>query len=137
MAAGRWVGRGRPTAAHPSGRRRSPYHGRRRPPQEAPTAAARRPTHRHGRLPGGAGPAGLPVDVRRAGRLGVPSEGVSVGLIELDVAAQPDPAPGTLPPAHRYRLPGLLLVAVLTIALGGSTPASSQLWRYLGAISST
>ena len=59
-----------------------------------------------------------------------------MALIELDLTTQPDPAPGRLPPAYRYRLPGVILAAVLAFALGGATPGGSTLWRYLGAVPS-
>ncbi|WP_250038202.1 outer membrane protein assembly factor BamB family protein [Paractinoplanes maris] len=55
-------------------------------------------------------------------------------MIELDLTAQPDPTLTTAPPAHRYRLPGLLLVAVLLLAAGGAAPVLPVLWRYLGAV---
>ncbi|MEU8813845.1 PQQ-binding-like beta-propeller repeat protein [Actinoplanes sp. NPDC048796] len=57
-----------------------------------------------------------------------------MALIELDLTAQPDPAPSSPPPAHRYRLGGLILAAVLVIALGASVPAEPVLWRYLGSV---
>jgi outer membrane protein assembly factor BamB len=57
-----------------------------------------------------------------------------LALIELDLTAQPDPMPRSLPPAHRYRLPGLLLALVLALALGGAAPGQAMLWRYLGEV---
>ncbi|SNY49486.1 outer membrane protein assembly factor BamB family protein [Paractinoplanes atraurantiacus] len=57
-----------------------------------------------------------------------------MALIELDLTAQPEPAPSSPPPAHRYRISGLILAAVLVIALGASAPAEPVLWRYLGAV---
>ncbi|GAB2623261.1 hypothetical protein Aab01nite_16330 [Paractinoplanes abujensis] len=57
-----------------------------------------------------------------------------MALIELDLTTQPDQTSTPLPPAHRYRLPGLLLVAVLALAAGGAAPALPVLWRYLGAV---
>jgi len=55
-------------------------------------------------------------------------------VIELDLTAQPDPTLRSLPPAHRYRIPGLLLVAVLLLALGGASTGAPTLWRHLGAV---
>jgi outer membrane protein assembly factor BamB len=57
-----------------------------------------------------------------------------LALIELDLTARPDPAPTPLPPAHRYRVAGLLLAAVLVVALGGAAPAVPWLWRQLGTV---
>ncbi|MBL7253737.1 outer membrane protein assembly factor BamB family protein [Paractinoplanes lichenicola] len=59
-----------------------------------------------------------------------------MALIELDLTAQPEPTLTPPPPAHRYRLPGLLLVVVLALATGGAAPALPVLWRYLGAVPS-
>jgi len=58
-----------------------------------------------------------------------------LALIELDLTARPDAEPTSLPPAHRYRLAGLLAAAVLVIALGGAAPAVPWLWRQLGTVS--
>ncbi|WP_328461172.1 PQQ-like beta-propeller repeat protein [Actinoplanes sp. NBC_00393] len=55
-------------------------------------------------------------------------------LIELDRDAPLDPEAGRRPPPWRYRHAGLLVVAVLLIALGGAAPGPAVLWRYLGAI---
>ena len=55
-------------------------------------------------------------------------------MIELDLTAQPDPTLTAPPPAHRYRVPGLVLVAVLVLAIGGAAPIHPVLWRYLGAV---
>ncbi len=55
-------------------------------------------------------------------------------LIELDLTDQPEQTLTAPPPAHRYRVPGLLLVAVLAFAAGGAAPVLPVLWRYLGAV---
>ena len=57
-----------------------------------------------------------------------------MALIELDLTAQPDPRLGFRPPAYRYRLPGLVLAAVLLFVLGGASTGAPTLWRYLGAV---
>jgi outer membrane protein assembly factor BamB len=57
-----------------------------------------------------------------------------LALIELDLTTQPDQRPGSLPPAHRYRIPGLMLVVVLLLALGGASTGAPTLWRRLGAV---
>ncbi|MGK5678536.1 outer membrane protein assembly factor BamB family protein [Actinoplanes sp. URMC 104] len=57
-------------------------------------------------------------------------------MIELDLTAPADQTPSSPPPASRYRLPGLLLAAVLTLVAGGAAPISSVLWRYLGSVPS-
>ena len=57
-----------------------------------------------------------------------------MALIELDLTAQPDATPTSPPPAHRYRLPGLLLAAVLLLAAGGAVPALPTLWRRVGEV---
>jgi outer membrane protein assembly factor BamB len=57
-----------------------------------------------------------------------------MAVIELDLAAQPDPPLSSPPPAYRYRVPGLLLVAVLALALGGAAPAVPTMWRFLGQV---
>ena len=57
-----------------------------------------------------------------------------MALIELDLTAQPGPALGSRPPAHRYRLPGLLVAALLAFAVGGAAPVTPMLWRFLGAV---
>jgi outer membrane protein assembly factor BamB len=55
-----------------------------------------------------------------------------VALIELDLTAQPDQTPTSPPPAYRYRLPGLLVAAVLAFALGGAAPALPTMLQFLG-----
>ncbi|MCO8270886.1 PQQ-like beta-propeller repeat protein [Actinoplanes sp. TRM 88003] len=55
-------------------------------------------------------------------------------MIELDLTAPPDPTLNAPPPAHRYRVPGLVLVAVLVLTIGGAAPITPVLWRYLGAV---
>jgi outer membrane protein assembly factor BamB len=57
-----------------------------------------------------------------------------VALIELELTAQPQPALSSPPPAYRYRLPGLLIAAVLLLALGGAAPPAALLWRHLGRV---
>ena len=57
-----------------------------------------------------------------------------MALIELDLAAPPDQLLSSAPPAWRYRLTGLLLAAVLVLALGGAAPRGSLHWHYLGAV---
>ncbi|WP_127506704.1 PQQ-binding-like beta-propeller repeat protein [Actinoplanes solisilvae] len=57
-----------------------------------------------------------------------------MALIELDLTGRPDHLPRSRPPARRYRLPGLLLVAVLALAAGGAAPILPVLWRYVGAV---
>ena len=57
-----------------------------------------------------------------------------MALIELDLTARPDQLPRSRPPARLYRLPGLLLVAVLALAAGGAAPVLPVLWRYVGAV---
>lgn len=56
-------------------------------------------------------------------------------LIELDRDTPLDPGP--VPPPHRYRRLGLLLVVALTVLLGGAAPLAGTFWRYLGAIPPT
>ncbi|XVV11358.1 hypothetical protein ACQP2X_42040 [Actinoplanes sp. CA-131856] len=57
-----------------------------------------------------------------------------MALIELDLTAQPEPAPSSPPPAHLYRIPGLILAVVLVLAGGSAAPAMPTLWRYLGSV---
>ncbi|XVU24007.1 PQQ-binding-like beta-propeller repeat protein [Actinoplanes sp. CA-054009] len=57
-----------------------------------------------------------------------------MALIELDLTAQPEPAPSSPPPAHLYRIPGLILAVVLVLAGGGAAPAMPTLWRFLGSV---
>lgn len=59
-----------------------------------------------------------------------------MALIELDLAAPPGQPLGSAPPAQRYRLTGLLLAAVLVVALGGGAPPGTLRWRYLGGVPS-
>ena len=54
-----------------------------------------------------------------------------MALIELDLYAPAEPAPGHAPQG-RHRYAGLALVAILLLALAGSTPAKSVLWRRTG-----
>jgi outer membrane protein assembly factor BamB len=54
-----------------------------------------------------------------------------VALIELDLYAPPEPAPGR-PPAGRHRWIGLALVLILALALTGAAPETSVLWRRTG-----
>jgi outer membrane protein assembly factor BamB len=56
-----------------------------------------------------------------------------LALIELDLTAQPDRSAG-VPPAHRYRVPGLLLAVVLLLALAGAAPIVPVLWRPAGLL---
>ncbi|MBG0560004.1 outer membrane protein assembly factor BamB family protein [Actinoplanes aureus] len=53
-------------------------------------------------------------------------------LIELDRDAPLDPEPSRRPPPWRYRHAGLLVAAVLLIALGGAVPTGGTRWRDLG-----
>jgi outer membrane protein assembly factor BamB len=57
-----------------------------------------------------------------------------LALIELDLTAQFDPAPSPPPPAHRYRLGGLLLAAALLFLLGGAVPDVPRLWQAAGSV---
>ena len=57
-----------------------------------------------------------------------------MALIELDLAAPPDPRLGSRPPARHYRVTGLLLAAVLLVALCGASAGAPTRWRYLGAV---
>jgi len=57
-----------------------------------------------------------------------------LALIELDLAAPPDPRPGSRPPVRHYRVTGLILAAVLLLAPGGASTGAPTLWRYLGAV---
>nr|WP_296066139.1 PQQ-binding-like beta-propeller repeat protein [uncultured Actinoplanes sp.] len=56
-----------------------------------------------------------------------------MALIELDLTTQPDQAAG-IPPARRYRLPGLLLAVLLLLVLGGAAPAVPMLWQPAGLL---
>ncbi|MEU4420388.1 PQQ-binding-like beta-propeller repeat protein [Actinoplanes sp. NPDC024001] len=55
-------------------------------------------------------------------------------LIDLDRDAPLDPRPSRRPPPWRYRHAGLLVAAVLLLALGGAVPAGRTLWRDLGLV---
>jgi putative pyrroloquinoline-quinone binding quinoprotein len=57
-----------------------------------------------------------------------------MAVIELDLTAQPGPPLSSLPPAHRYRLPGLMLAALLAITLGGAAPVRPTLWDLVGSV---
>jgi outer membrane protein assembly factor BamB len=57
-----------------------------------------------------------------------------MAVIELDLTAQPGPPLSSRPPAYRYRLPGLVFVALLVAALGGAAPVRPTLWRFLGSV---
>ncbi|MFC7527215.1 PQQ-binding-like beta-propeller repeat protein [Actinoplanes sp. GCM10030250] len=57
-----------------------------------------------------------------------------MALIELDRDAPLEQAPGRRPPPWRYRHAGLLMTAVLMLALGGAAPYAATLWRELGTI---
>jgi outer membrane protein assembly factor BamB len=59
-----------------------------------------------------------------------------LALIELDLTAQPGPAPTSIPATRRYRTPGLILALVLIFALGGAAAPDGLRWRFLGAIPS-
>jgi outer membrane protein assembly factor BamB len=60
-----------------------------------------------------------------------------LALIELDLTAQPGPAPTSIPPARRYRTAGLVLAVVLVLALGGAAAPDALRWSYLGTIPSS
>jgi hypothetical protein len=51
-----------------------------------------------------------------------------VALIELDPAAPPTPEPAR-PPLRSYRVPGLILSAILLFVLGGGATGTSPIWR--------
>jgi outer membrane protein assembly factor BamB len=57
-----------------------------------------------------------------------------LALIELDLAAPPGQPLSSAPPARRYRLTGLILAALLVLALGGAAPPGSLVWHYLGTV---
>jgi outer membrane protein assembly factor BamB len=64
-----------------------------------------------------------------------------LALIELDLTAQPGSEPDadrprSIPPARRYRTPGLVLALALLLVLGGAAPPDPLRWRFLGAIPS-
>lgn len=59
-----------------------------------------------------------------------------MALIELDLTAQPGPAPTSIPPARRYRTAGLVLALALIFVLGGAAPPDALRWRFLGTIAS-
>jgi outer membrane protein assembly factor BamB len=56
-----------------------------------------------------------------------------VALIELDLYAPPEPAPGPRPGARRRLVP-LVGVLLVTLSLTGAGPAASVLWRRLGEV---
>ena len=57
-----------------------------------------------------------------------------MALIELDLTAQPDPTLAARPPARGYRIPGLVIAALLAVVLGGAAPVTPTLWHYLGVV---
>lgn len=57
-----------------------------------------------------------------------------MALIELDLTLTPDQEVSPPPPAHRYRLSGLLIAAALLMLLGGAAPGVSRLWQELGSV---
>ncbi len=59
-----------------------------------------------------------------------------MALIELDLTAQPDRPPASVPPVHRYRTTGLVLAVVLLFVLGGAAAPDALRWRYLGTVPS-
>jgi outer membrane protein assembly factor BamB len=65
--------------------------------------------------------------------MGVPEEGLSVALIELDLPAPP-PSGRVRPPVHRYRVLGLVLAGLLVLTLGGAAPGAPVRWRHLGSV---
>jgi hypothetical protein len=58
---------------------------------------------------------------------------VSVALIELDLDA-PQAAVAGRPPVHYNRYVGLLVAAVLVLAVGGAATVRSTIWRRVGAV---
>ncbi|GGQ56999.1 outer membrane protein assembly factor BamB family protein [Couchioplanes azureus] len=57
-----------------------------------------------------------------------------MALIELTPGTPARPEATTPPPAYVYRRLGLLLAAVLVLALGGAAPAVAGMWRHLGDV---
>jgi len=57
-----------------------------------------------------------------------------LALIELDLTAQPDHPPTSIPPVRRYRTPGLVLALLLLLVLGGAAAPGALHWSYLGAV---
>jgi outer membrane protein assembly factor BamB len=57
-----------------------------------------------------------------------------LALIELDLTIRPDQTPSPPPPAYRYRLPGLIIAAVLLLLLGGAAPDVPRLWQHVGSV---
>ncbi|OJF12041.1 outer membrane protein assembly factor BamB family protein [Couchioplanes caeruleus] len=57
-----------------------------------------------------------------------------MALIELGAETPAQPEGTTPPPAYVYRRLGLLLAAVLALALGGAAPATAGMWRHLGDV---
>jgi outer membrane protein assembly factor BamB len=64
--------------------------------------------------------------------MGVPEEGLSVAVIELDL---PPPRSARFrPPVHRYRALGLVLAGVLALTLGGAAPTTPTHWRHVASV---
>ena len=57
-----------------------------------------------------------------------------MALIELSPETPAPPAAAAPPPAYYYRRAGLVLAVLLLLALGGAAPATSMLFRRLGAV---
>jgi hypothetical protein len=63
--------------------------------------------------------------------LGIPQEGLTLALIELDLDAAPAPPPGP-PPARYVRSLAVVVTGVLVLSLGGAAPAAALLWQRVG-----